>query len=247
MTLASVYRLSNVTVNDVYQIIEKYDSTPPAFVTDSHDNNYVFIIDEINRGNISKIFGELITLVEPTKRWGNPEGMEAVLPYSQKSFGVPKNVYIIGTMNTADRSISIIDTALRRRFFFKEMLPKPDVLADVSVKDLSVSGLLARMNERIAVLYDREHTIGHAYFMPLKKIRRLKNWLRFLQITLFLSCKNISMRTMNKSGEYLATSLLLKLSRKTCLVEKMLWMISVAMISTMLHLMILNPIVPFEM
>ena len=174
MTLASVYRLSNVTVNDVYQIIEKYDSTPPAFVTDSHDNNYVFIIDEINRGNISKIFGELITLVEPTKRWGNPEGMEAVLPYSQKSFGVPKNVYIIGTMNTADRSISIIDTALRRRFFFKEMLPKPDVLADVSVKDLSVSGLLARMNERIAVLYDREHTIGHAYFMPLKKNPTIK-------------------------------------------------------------------------
>ena len=174
MTLASVYRLSNVTVNDVYQIIEKYDSTPPAFVTVSHDNNYVFIIDEINRGNISKIFGELITLVEPTKRWGNPEGMEAVLPYSQKSFGVPKNVYIIGTMNTADRSISIIDTALRRRFFFKEMLPKPDVLADVSVKDLSVSGLLARMNERIAVLYDREHTIGHAYFMPLKKNPTIK-------------------------------------------------------------------------
>ena len=114
------------------------------------------------------------TLVEPTKRWGNPEGMEAVLPYSQKSFGVPKNVYIIGTMNTADRSISIIDTALRRRFFFKEMLPKPDVLADVSVKDLSVSGLLARMNERIAVLYDREHTIGHAYFMPLKKNPTIK-------------------------------------------------------------------------
>ena len=103
-------------------------------------------------------------------------------------------------MNTADRSISIIDTALRRRFFFKEMLPNPDVLADVSVKGLSVSNLLTHMNKRIAVLYDREHTIGHAYFMPLKKIRRLKNWLKFLQITLFLSCKNISMRTMKKSG-----------------------------------------------
>ena len=138
------------------------------------EHPYFFIIDEINRGNISKIFGELITLVEPIKRWGNSEGMKAVLPYSQKSFGVPKNVYIIGTMNTADRSISIIDTALRRRFFFKEMLPKPDVLADVSVKDLSVSGLLARMNERIAVLYDREHTIGHAYFMPLKKNPTIK-------------------------------------------------------------------------
>ena len=131
------------------------------------EHDYFFIIDEINRGNISKIFGELITLVEPIKRWGNSEGMKAVLPYSQKSFGVPKNVYIIGTMNTADRSISIIDTALRRRFFFKEMLPNPDVLADVSVKGLSVSNLLTHMNKRIAVLYDREHTIGHAYFMPL--------------------------------------------------------------------------------
>ncbi|WP_290487790.1 MULTISPECIES: AAA family ATPase [unclassified Akkermansia] len=174
MTLASVYRLSNVTVNDVYQIIEKYYSVPLSPVTDSHDNNYVFIIDEINRGNISKIFGELITLVEPIKRWGNSEGMKAVLPYSQKSFGVPKNVYIIGTMNTADRSISIIDTALRRRFFFKEMLPNPDVLADVSVKGLSVSNLLTHMNKRIAVLYDREHTIGHAYFMPLKKNPTIK-------------------------------------------------------------------------
>ena len=94
--------------------------------------------------------------------------MTAVLPYSQKPFGVPRNVYIIGTMNTADRSIATIDTALRRRFLFKEMLPNANVLADVSVEDLSVSELLTRMNKRIAVLYDREHTIGHAYFMPLK-------------------------------------------------------------------------------
>ena len=167
MTLASVYRLSNVTVSDVYQIIEKYHATPITATADSHDH-YVFIIDEINRGNISKIFGELITLVEPSKRWGQPEGMKVVLPYSQKSFGVPKNVYLIGTMNTADRSIATIDTALRRRFLFKEMMPNPDVLADISVEDLSVRELLIRMNKRIAVLYDREHTIGHAYFMPLK-------------------------------------------------------------------------------
>lgn len=167
MTLASVYRLSNITISDVYQLIEKYQPAPLAPATDSHDN-YVFIIDEINRGNISKIFGELITLVEPTKRWGQPEGMKAVLPYSQKSFGVPKNVYLIGTMNTADRSIAAIDTALRRRFFFKEMLPDADVLADVSVEDLAISELLTRMNQRITVLYDREHVIGHAYFMPLK-------------------------------------------------------------------------------
>ena len=167
MILASVYRLSNVTLSDVFQIIKKYHSDPVVSAADYRDN-YVFIIDEINRGNISKIFGELITLVEPAKRLGQTEGMKVVLPYSQKSFGVPKNVYMIGTMNTADRSIAVIDTALRRRFFFKEMLPNRDVLSDVSVEDLSIAELLDRMNKRIVVLYDREHTIGHACFMPLK-------------------------------------------------------------------------------
>ena len=167
MTLASVYRLSNIVITDVYKLIEKHQPAP--LVPFNQKENYVFIIDEINRGNISKIFGELITLIEATKRVGLPEGMKAVLPYSQKPFGVPENVYIIGTMNTADRSIATIDTALRRRFFFKEMMPRPDVLADVSVEDLSVSNMLLRMNKRIAVLYDREHTIGHAYFMPLKE------------------------------------------------------------------------------
>lgn len=166
MTLASVYRL-NISLADVYQLIEKYQPKQISPVN-SRSENYVFIIDEINRGNISKIFGELITLIEATKRVGCPEGMTVRLPYSQKLFGVPKNVYIIGTMNTADRSIATIDTALRRRFLFREMLPAPKVLADISVEDLSISELLTRLNMRITVLYDREHTIGHAYFMPLK-------------------------------------------------------------------------------
>lgn len=166
MTLASVYRLSNIAMSDVFKIINKYQ--PIASGLETHKDNFVFIVDEINRGNISKIFGELITLIESSKRVGKSEGMSVRLPYSQKLFGVPKNVYIIGTMNTADRSIATIDTALRRRFLFREMLPAPKVLADISVEDLSISELLTRLNKRIAVLYDREHTIGHAYFMPLK-------------------------------------------------------------------------------
>lgn len=166
MTLASVYRLSNIAISDVYKLIEKYK--PTTLLPTKRKANYVFIIVEINRGNISKIFGELITLIEESKRIGLLESMKAVLPYSQKSFGVPENVYIIGTMNTADRSIATIDTALRRRFHFKEMMPRPDVLKDITVEGLSISDMLDRMNRRIAVLYDREHTIGHAYFVPLK-------------------------------------------------------------------------------
>lgn len=165
MMQMSVYRL-NVTLADVMKIVGKYK--PAHASKPARQGNYVFIVDEINRGNISKIFGELITLIESSKREGKPEGMTVRLPYSQKLFGVPKNVYIIGTMNTADRSIATIDTALRRRFLFREMLPVPKVLSDISVEDLSISDLLTRLNKRIAVLYDREHTIGHAYFMPLK-------------------------------------------------------------------------------
>ena len=135
--------------------------------------NYVFIIDEINRGNISKILGELITLIEADKRLGEEESLRVKLPYSQKEFGVPDNVYIIGTMNTADRSIAAIDTALRRRFAFKEMLPDTSIFSGIEVDGLSIGKLLDTMNRRIEALYDREHTIGHAYFMPLKNSRTL--------------------------------------------------------------------------
>lgn len=150
-------------------------------IIDGDTNNeqpYVFIIDEINRGNISKIFGELITLIEDTKREGMQEAASARLPYSGESFSVPNNVYILGTMNTADRSIALMDTALRRRFSFEEMMPDTDVLRSLradKVADFDVAEMLDVINERITFLYDREHTIGHAFFTSLKDDPTIEN------------------------------------------------------------------------
>ena len=160
----TLYKLK-INLYDVMDIIKKYSND---VIELEEKKNHVFIIDEINRGNISKIFGELITLIEPTKRIGQTEGQKVRLPYSQKLFGVPNNVYLIGTMNTADRSIATIDTALRRRFNFKEMLPDEEVLDGIYVEDVSIKDIFIKMNKRITVLFDREHTLGHAYFLPLK-------------------------------------------------------------------------------
>ena len=134
--------------------------------------NHVLIIDEINRGNVSAIFGELITLLEEDKRKGNPEHTEVKLPYSGKYFSVPNNVYIIGTMNTADRSVEALDTALRRRFSFVEMQPDPNELSEV--KGVVLSKLLETINERIEMLIDKDHQIGHSYFIGIEDLDGLK-------------------------------------------------------------------------
>ena len=129
---------------------------------------HVLIIDEINRGNVSAIFGELITLLEEDKRKGNKEHTEVKLPYSGDNFSVPNNVYIIGTMNTADRSVEALDTALRRRFSFVEMQPNPEILSEVENVDLSK--LLKTINQRIELLIDKDHQIGHSYFIGIQNI-----------------------------------------------------------------------------
>lgn len=168
-TLKTVYAMSRFTWADLLSYLQQQGVKPVESVTvaGADSEPYVLIIDEINRGNVSRIFGELITLIEESKREGADEALSVKLPYSKKPFSVPKNVYLIGTMNTADRSLAGLDIALRRRFVFREMPPRPELLDGVELQGLNIGKLLRVMNRRIEVLLDRDHCLGHAYFMPL--------------------------------------------------------------------------------
>ncbi|HEF6275146.1 TPA: AAA family ATPase [Campylobacter jejuni] len=162
-----------------FQLVKLFKEREQDYKVDNNPSEkpelkpYIIIIDEINRGNVSKIFGELITLIEASKRIGEKEELKVTLPYSGKEFGVPKNVYIIGTMNTADRSITSLDTALRRRFEFIEMMPDVSKLS-IDCEGINLQELLKAINTRIEYLLDREKTIGHAFFISVENLESLK-------------------------------------------------------------------------
>jgi 5-methylcytosine-specific restriction protein B len=159
------------------EIRRRHPATASA-VTEVTD--FVLVIDEINRGNVPAILGEVITLLEPDKRLGAEEELTVVLPGSRHRFGIPANLHVVGTMNTSDRSVEALDIALRRRFEFVEMPPNSSVLDKLGceVEGLKMSSLLEAINSRLEVLRDREHLIGHAPFVNVRTLEALRNAFR---------------------------------------------------------------------
>lgn len=179
-----IYSLKKEWINP--EFFKSKENSVTGGLSQTSTDNFVLIIDEINRGNISQIFGELITLIEQDKREGEEEELTAILPYSKKKFAVPSNVYLIGTMNTADRSIEALDTALRRRFVFEEMPPEPKVIdskgvlkgsdgsLEIGSSTFRLSEILETINIRVNKLLDKDHLIGHSYFMKVSTCHDLQ-------------------------------------------------------------------------
>jgi len=177
-------------------------------------DKYVLIIDEINRGNVSNIFGELITLIETDKRHGKTESLTVELPYSNNKFSVPDNLYIIGTMNTADRSVEALDTALRRRFSFIEMHPKPELLKNIG-GEINLEKLLQTINDRLEILLDKDHTIGHSYFFNVDKNNPEKSLREIFQNSIIPLLQEYFYGDWGKIGLVLGESFIKKKDVKT--------------------------------